>query len=83
VTAAVTALAVATVVGRYYSPDAYYLNTHERIAGHYLGTRIAALAVLGVIAAATAPLRPRAGAALAAVDLALCAVVVSGEGYNN
>jgi hypothetical protein len=83
VIAAVTALAVATVVARYYSPDAYHLNTDERIADHYPGTRIAMLAALAAIAAAIARLRPRAGATLAAVDLVLCAVVVSGEGYNN
>jgi hypothetical protein len=68
VIAAVTALAVATVVARYYSPDAYHLNTDDRIGDHYPGTRIAVLAAL---------------AAIAAVDLVLCAVVVSGEGYNN
>jgi hypothetical protein len=83
VIATVTALAVGAVVARYYSPDAYYLNTHDRISDHYPGTRIAALAALAAIAAAIARLRPRAGATLAAVDLLLCSVVVSGEGYNN
>jgi hypothetical protein len=54
----VTALAVTVTVARYYSPEPYYLNTHDRIADHYPGSRIAVLLVLAAAAAAMARIRP-------------------------
>lgn len=83
VIAAVTALAVAAAVARYYSPEPYYLNTHDRISDHYPGTRVAVLVVLAVAAAAIARIRPRVGAPFAAAVLVLCAVTLAGEGYNH
>jgi hypothetical protein len=83
VIAAVTALAAAAAVARYYAPEPYYLNTHDRIADHYPGTRVAALVVLAAAAAAIARIRPRAGAPIAAAVLVLCAVTLAGEGYNH
>jgi hypothetical protein len=79
----VTALAVAVAVARYYAPEPYYLNTHDRIADHYPGSRIAVLIVLTAAIAAIARIRPRAGAPLAAVVLVLCAATISGEGTNH
>ena len=81
--ASVTALAIAAAVARYYAPEPYYLNTHDRIADHCPGSRIALLIILAAAAAALARFRPRAGAAFAAVVLVLCAVTLAGEGYNH
>ena len=83
VVAAVTALAVAVAVARYYSPEPYYLNAHDRISDHYPGTRIAVLVVLAVAAAAITRIRPRVGAPFAAAVLVLCADTLAGEGYNH
>jgi len=80
---AVSALAVMAVVTRFYSPDPYYLNTHDRIADHYPGSRIAMLAVLAAAATVIARIRPRIGAPIAAAVLVLCAATLADEGYNN
>jgi hypothetical protein len=81
--AAVTALAVAVAAARYYAPDPYYLNTNDRIADHYPGSRIGILVVLASAAAAVARIRPRIGAPLAAAVLVFCAATLADEGYNN
>jgi hypothetical protein len=81
--AAVTALAVAAAVARYDSPEPYYLTTHDRIADHYPGSRMAILVVLAAAAAAIARIRPRIGAPLAAAVLVLCAATIAGESTNH
>ncbi len=81
--AALTALAVALVVARYYSPDPYYLNTDGRIADHYPGSRIAAVIVLSAAVTLIGRRSPRIGIALVAVVMVLCAATLSDEGYGN
>jgi hypothetical protein len=83
VIAGLTALAVTMAVARYYSPDAYYLNTNDRIADHYPGGRIAALVVLAAVATTIARIRPRVGAPVAAAVMVLCAATLADEGYGN
>jgi hypothetical protein len=81
--ASVTALSVAVAVARYYAPEPYYLNTHDRIAHHYPGSRIAMLVVLAAATTAVARIRPRIGAPIAAAVLVLCAAAIGGEGTNH
>lgn len=82
---AISLMAFAVVIARYFSPDPYYLSTHGSIAdgGTVDPQTIRGLFGLTAIASIVTWLRPRTGLFLTALVLLLSAGVVSTAGYGH